>query len=76
MTKEEIIKGIIWESYPKKQSGGQTCGRISSGATLRHEELEIEISISIHRVQLKNKEECLKLFNAYFDAMILQNIIG
>jgi protein subunit release factor A len=74
--KEEILKGITWSEYPKRPTGGQSCGKISYGTTLKHEELEIEISVNIHRSQLKNKEEAFKLFESYIDALIFQNILG
>lgn len=62
---ENIQKLIKWETYPKQQIGGQTCGMISYGTTLICEEVGFSITIDNYRSQIKNKELALILFELY-----------
>jgi protein subunit release factor A len=74
--REEILKTIKWSEYPERPKGGQSCGIMIHGVTLKSEELDFSVSVSWHKSQLKNKEECMKLFEAYVDSLIFQNQLG
>lgn len=62
---DEILKEIVWESYPKPVAGGQTCGKFPTGVILKCDAAGFEIRVENYRSQIKNKELALLLFELY-----------
>ena len=70
MIPKHIIENIKWEQFPKiEHPGGQSCGKIYSGATLICEELGFRISCDVTKSQLKNKQLCFELFEEFYSKL-------
>jgi|688.fasta_scaffold2432693_1 protein subunit release factor B len=69
MTKQEVLDKLLqevkFESWPKRDPGGQNCGLIESGVKLICQETSFEVAVSYHRQFNKNKEIALELYKNY-----------
>jgi protein subunit release factor A len=65
--REEIVKNLVIEAVPKKESGGQSVGRISPAIKLYSEELDLEIKIGAYRSQYQNRDAAMTIFQIILD---------
>lgn len=74
MTKQEafdnLIKQIKFESYTKREPGGQSCGIIETGVKLICTETSFEVAISYYRQVNKNREMALELYRIYITKLL------
>ncbi len=65
--KEEYLKDIKWESFPKVPIGGQSVTMVFFGTTLIHEPLGFSVSVNGSRSMIKNKTIALELLKKYIE---------
>lgn len=65
-----IMEGLVKDTCPSEQKGGQSCGIISHAIALKHEALGFRISCSIYKSQLRNWDWCFNVFTAYYNDFI------
>jgi hypothetical protein len=74
MTKQEVLDKLLqdvkFESWPKRDSGGQNCGIIETGVKLICTETSFEVAISYYRQVNKNREMALELYRIYITKLL------
>jgi hypothetical protein len=51
----------IYIDVPKKKRGGQSCGTITYPTTIEIEDLELKLSVGLHKANYKNKETAIEM---------------
>lgn len=74
MTKEEafdnLLKQVKFESWPKREPGGQSCGKFDTGIKLTCDETSFEITISYYRQVNKNREMAIEMYKTYITKLL------
>ena len=71
VAKQELIKNLIIQiKKPEEKLGGQHCGMPIYPISVRSEEFGIEISVSTHRANHKNKELAILLMELAIDELV------
>ena len=71
--KEEILKGIKYERWPKKQvSGQQTNGPLTQGIRAYHDDYPFEVCCVEFRTQLQNQDMCYRAFELFVDTLLIK----
>jgi len=74
MTKQEAFDNLIaqiqFESWPKRDPGGQHVFRIESGIKLICPETSFEVAIGFHRQVNKNREMCVELYKSFITKIL------
>lgn len=66
--KEEIIKGIKFEIWPKREVGGQqTNGPIRGGIKAYHDDFPFEVCCVEFRTRIQNQDMCYRAFELFVD---------
>lgn len=66
--KEEILKGVKYETWPKRVVGGQqTNGPIIHGIRAYHDDFPFEVCCHEFRTQLQNQDICYQAFELFVD---------
>ena len=72
--KEEILKGIKYERWPKKQVGGQqTNGLLPQGIRAYHDDYPFEVCCVEFRTQVQNQDMCYRAFELFVDMFLSKN---
>lgn len=73
MIKEEILKGIKYEQWPKREVGGQrTNGPIIQGIKAYHDDFAFEVCCCEFRTQLQNQEMCYQSFEMFIEGYLIK----
>jgi protein subunit release factor A len=70
--KEILVKNLVFKKQGNSP-GGQSVAIVRADATVRSEDLDIEISVGTHRSFMKNREIALKLMLAAIDDYLNDN---
>ena len=71
--KEQILKGIKFEIWPKREVGGQqTNGPIRLGIRAYHDDYAFEVCCHDFRTQLQNQDMCYQAFELYVDTLLIK----
>ena len=64
--RDEIMKGVEWDTFPSSKKGGQMAG-VPKGVTLSHPDYGFSVTVAEHRSQIENKHMAVYLFEMFLD---------
>jgi hypothetical protein len=60
----------IYIDVPKKKRGGQSCGTITYPTIIEIEDLDLKLSVGLHKANYKNKQSAIEMMTLILNTIV------